>query len=233
MWLYRALAQILRHDYKYSAKERGFAMRTKKALLIVDVQNDFCPGGSLPAPEGDAIIPVINRYIQLFLSENLLVFASRDWHPSNTLHFQKFGGQWPPHCVQNTPGAQFNPSLKLPPSTIIISKGMDRKEDSYSAFQGKDALGVPFKEILGQFGVEELFIGGIATDFCVKFSVVDALSAGFTVKLLSDAIKGVNAQTPFDADWAIEEMKSAGAKLVTYDELQRQLSGVRFTEYPI
>ncbi|MCM8792549.1 MAG: isochorismatase family protein, partial [Candidatus Omnitrophica bacterium] len=111
-------------------------LKLKKALLIVDLQNDFCPGGRLAVPRGDKIVPIINKYIKLFSKNKLPIFASRDWHPKRTTHFKKFGGLWPVHCVQNTKGAQFHPKLRLPQETIIISKGMSPQKDSYSAFDG-------------------------------------------------------------------------------------------------
>ena len=185
-------------------------MKLKGALLIVDVQNDFCPGGALAVPEGDEIIPVLNRYIELFSKNRLPIFASRDWHPRVTKHFREFGGRWPKHCVQNTKGARFHPDLKLPKDAIILSKGMDPDKESYSAFHALDSNGVEFLKLLDTFGIEELFAGGLATDYCVKFSVLDALRLGFKVNLLTDAIKGVNLK-PKDSEEAIREMIRHGA----------------------
>lgn len=185
-------------------------MELKSALLIVDVQNDFCPGGALAVSEGDEIIPVLNRYIELFSKNRLPIFASRDWHPRVTKHFREFGGRWPKHCVQNTKGARFHPDLKLPKDAIILSKGMDPDKESYSAFHALDSNGVEFLKLLDTFGIEELFVGGLATDYCVKFSVLDALRLGFKVNLLTDAIKGVNLK-PKDSEEAIREMIRHGA----------------------
>jgi len=123
-------------------------MGAEKALLIIDVQNDFCPGGALAVPEGDKIVPVLNRYIELFLSKGLPIFASRDWHPEKTKHFKDFGGLWPKHCIQKTRGAEFHPGLKLPDKIIILSKGMDPEKDSYSVFQGADSQGKSFLNLL-------------------------------------------------------------------------------------
>ncbi len=189
-------------------------MKFKKALLIVDVQNDFCPGGSLAVPDGDKIIPALNRYIKIFFKKKFPVFASRDWHPEQTRHFKRFGGQWLQHCIQNTKGAGFHRRLKLPRKAIIISKGMDPEKDSYSAFQAVDRNGTKLSALLRIWGIEELYVGGLATDYCVKYSVLDALKSGFKVYLLTDAIKGVNIK-PGDSDDAIAEMINSGVKKMT------------------
>jgi len=193
-------------------------MEEKKALLIVDVQNDFCPGGALAVPQGDKIVPVLNKYMLIFSKKKWPIFASRDWHPKQSKHFKKFGGPWPEHCIQNTRGARLHPGLRLPEETIVISKGMDPDKDSYSAFQAVDAKGTEFFELLKSSGTKELFVGGLATDYCVKSSVLDALKFGFKVKLLIDAIKGVNIK-PEDSEQAIEEMVRGGAKKMTLEEL--------------
>lgn len=193
-------------------------MKLKKALLVVDVQNDFCPGGALAVPEGDKIIPVLNKYIESFSKNKLPIFASRDWHPKKTKHFKAFGGVWPVHCVQNTKGAQFHPKLKLPKEVIVVSKGMDPQKDSYSAFQAADSNGMGFSNLLKIFGIEELYVGGLATDYCVNSSVTDALMNGFKVKLLVDAIKGVNLK-PRDSAEAIAEMVKLGARKFNLEKL--------------
>jgi nicotinamidase/pyrazinamidase len=183
----------------------------KKALLIVDVQNDFCSGGTLPVPEADKIIKNLNKYIKIFSQKKLHIFASRDWHPKKTKHFKQFGGAWPKHCVQNTEGAQFHARLKLPKETIVLSKGMDPEKESYSAFESFDDNNTPFMDLLKIFGIKELYIGGLATDYCVKASAIDALRAQFKVRLLTDAIKGVDVN-PGDSEHAIKEMVDCGAK---------------------
>lgn len=193
-------------------------MRQGQALLIVDVQNDFCPGGALAVAEGDRVVPVLNQYIALFSRDHLPVFASRDWHPARTSHFKDFGGAWPVHCVQNTRGAAFHSKLKLPPQAVIISKGMDPDKDSYSAFQAFDQKGRPFLSVLKELKVEELLIGGLATDYCVKASVLDAL-AHVKVDLLMDAIRGVNLN-PEDSTKAVEEMIAKGARQRTLEDLR-------------
>ena len=178
-------------------------MSAPRALLIVDVQNDFCPGGALAVAQGDQVVPVLNRYIEIFSRNRNPVIASRDWHPAKTKHFRDFGGPWPVHCVQNTPGAAFHPSLRLPEETIVVSKGMDPSLDSYSAFQAVDAKGRGLKDILTGSGIRELWI--------------DALKE-FDVQLLMDAIKGVNIH-PDDSKLAIEEMLQAGAREMTLEQI--------------
>ncbi len=192
-------------------------MKQNQALLIVDVQNDFCPGGALAVGSGDQVVPVLNKYIDIFSKRKLSVVASRDWHPLQTTHFKEFGGPWPAHCVQNTPGAAFHPDLKLPSEVIVVSKGMDPSKDSYSAFQAADAQGRGLLDILREKDVKELFVGGLATDYCVKASVLDALEH-FKVNLLMDAIKGVDVH-PRDSQKAIQEMTAKGAKPITLKDL--------------
>lgn len=180
-------------------------------LLIVDVQNDFCPGGALAVPEGDQIVPVLNQYVQKCRDRQIPIVASRDWHPEKTSHFKAYGGIWPPHCIQNTMGAQFHPDLKLPKESVVVSKGMDPDQDSYSVFQAFDPEGTPLVDLLRGWGIRHLFVGGLATDYCVRASVLDALQAGFQVTVLKDAVRGVELK-PGDSKKAIEEMMQAGAK---------------------
>ncbi|MFH1641122.1 MAG: bifunctional nicotinamidase/pyrazinamidase, partial [Candidatus Omnitrophota bacterium] len=188
-------------------------MKSKKALLIVDMQNDFCPQGALAVPEGDKIVANLNKYIKIFSKKKLPVFASRDWHPVRTKHFKDFGGTWPVHCIQNTKGASFHPDLLLSGNTTFLYKGMDPDKDSYSVFQAEDSRGMKFEKLLNIFGVKELYVGGLATDYCVKSSVIDALKKGFKVILLIDAVKGVNLKAGA-SEKAIKEMVKKGAKKV-------------------
>lgn len=192
-------------------------MKLKKALLIVDVQNDFCPGGSLPVAEADKIIPAINKYINEFLKWKFPVFASRDWHPKKTKHFKDFGGEWPRHCLANSKGAMFHPKLRLPKHTLILSKGVEADKDSYSAFDAADSNGTDFLNLLKILGIKELYCCGLATDYCVKSSVLDALKSGIKVNLLIDAIKGVDVNKG-DSHQAIREMTSHGARKVTFEK---------------
>ncbi len=180
------------------------------ALLIVDVQNDFCPGGALPVAGGHDIVPVVNEYARQFAEAGCLVVADRDWHPGRTTHFVQFGGAWPAHCVQGTPGAEYHPELKLPPETIHITKGMGAEEDAYSCFEGRDAAGNGLTAILTEGAVRTLYVVGLATDYCVKHSVLDARKAGFDVVVLADACRAVNVQSG-DDQRALDDMRSAGA----------------------
>ena len=191
---------------------------TRDALVVVDVQNDFCPGGALAVPEGDHVVPLLNRYAVQFARRGAPVFASRDWHPARTRHFQAGGGAWPPHCVQGTPGAEFHPDLQLPSETTVVSKGMDPDDDAYSCFQGETSDGMPFAAALGERGAGRLFIGGLATDYCVKATALDALKEGFEVVVLADAVRAVDV-TPGDGERALAAMQQAGARLVRLDDL--------------
>ena len=191
------------------------------ALLIVDVQNDFCPGGALPVPEGDKVVPVLNRAIERFRQLGAPIIASRDWHPEKSTHFAAYGGQWPVHCVQNTAGAAFHPDLRLPDDAIIVSKGMGENEDAYSAFDARTDEGTPLEDLLKTKGVRRLVVGGLATDYCVRASVLGALERGFEVLVLRDAVRGVDVQ-PGDSEKALAEMQSKGAKLVALEEVSVQ-----------
>ena len=195
-------------------------MSCGKALLIIDLQNDFCPGGALPVPAGNEIVPVLNKYIALFVKMNYYIIASRDWHPRQTKHFKKYGGEWPEHCIQETAGAQFHPDLQLPHTAIIISSGMNPDEEGYSAFEGVNAEGEHLAQMLDSVGVKELFVGGLATDYCVKESVLSALREGYKVTVLIDAVRGI---APHASRNAIEEMKAHAATVLSFDQLGSQL----------
>lgn len=194
-------------------------MKTKKALLVIDVQNDFCPPGALAVPGGEQVVPVLNKYARIFFRRKYPVFATRDWHPARTVHFKDFGGKWPAHCIQNTQGAAFHPGLKLPPGAILLYKGMDPQKDSYSAFQSEDERGMSFAKLLEAYGVVELYVGGLATDYCVRLSVLEALKRGFKVRILTDAIRGVDLK-PGDSERALKEMKAKGAKTITLKQME-------------
>lgn len=186
------------------------------ALVIVDVQNDFCPGGALAVRDGDAVIAPLNRCAALFARAGALVLATRDWHPPNHCSFREQGGPWPVHCVRGTPGAEFHPTLRLPSTAIVISKAENPGVESYSFFGEPD-----LEQPLTERGIRRLFIGGLATDYCVKWTTLDAVRHGFEVCVLSDAIRGVDAQ-PGDSTRAVEEMKAAGVKLVTVEEVAEE-----------
>lgn len=197
-------------------------MNRNAALIIVDVQNDFCPNGALAVPNGDLVIKPLNLVSSFFAAACLPVFASRDWHPQVTSHFSDYGGVWPPHCVQGTSGAAFHPDLHLPEGTEVISKGSSPDSDSYSAFDGRDARGRLLGDILAELQVKHLYVGGLATDYCVKTTVLDALREGFEVTLLSDAIAGVDV-VPGDSDKALKDMVRAGIAVCLTDEAIRSL----------
>jgi nicotinamidase/pyrazinamidase len=182
------------------------------AVLLVDPQNDFCPGGSLPVADGDAVMPVLNTWAAAAAQAGVPVFVSRDWHPSRTTHFMPYGGAWPPHCVMGTRGAEFHPDLQLPPSAVVVSKGMGETEDAYSAFRARDSAGVPLPTLLGQRAVRRLFVMGLATDYCVKASALDARTADIQVIVVRAGIRAVNVE-PRDGERAIEAMRAAGAVL--------------------
>jgi nicotinamidase/pyrazinamidase len=187
--------------------------RDRAALLIVDVQKDFCPGGSLAVPEGDRVVPVLNRYIADATARGWPVYASRDWHPAVTTHFREYGGEWPPHCVQHTEGATFHPGLRLPPSTIVITKGESPDTPGYSALGGHTPGGTTLAAALQEGNIDHLYVGGLATDYCVKQSVLDARRLGLNVTVLGDAIAGVDVH-PGDSTRAIDEMRTAGAEVI-------------------
>lgn len=201
-------------------------MPEKAALLIVDVQNDFCPGGALPVAEGDAVVAPLNAAAQLFSAVALPIFASRDWHPPQTRHFRDFGGAWPVHCVAGTGGAAFHSDLQLPSETVILSKGIDPTLDGYSAFEAVSPDGTPLAELLVQLGVQRLYIGGLATDYCVLATTLEARQRGLAVTVLSDAIAAVEL-APGDASAALARMKRAGAHFASVADLADQLQTQR------
>lgn len=184
------------------------------ALIVVDAQNDFCPGGAMAVKDGDAVVPVFNRYLELFSKEGLPVYACRDWHPKNHCSFKTRGGPWPPHCIQETPGAEFHRDLKLPFNTVIISKGWRPEDESYSEFEKTN-----LELYLKRRGIQRVLVGGLATDYCVKQTVLDACRIGLETCLLSDASRGIDVKKG-DSDRAVSEMKKAGALTVTLEDLK-------------
>jgi nicotinamidase/pyrazinamidase len=182
-----------------------FFLRAGDALVLVDVQNDFLPGGSLAVPGGDGVIPPLNGWIARFKAARLPIFATRDWHPPDHCSFQSQGGPWPAHCVADSEGAAFAPGLALPSDARVISKANRREADAYSGFAGTD-----LDDRLRRAGVNRLFVGGLATDYCVLNTVKDALGLGYRVQLLTDGIRAVDAR-PGDGARAMAEMLAAGA----------------------
>jgi len=183
------------------------------ALVVVDVQRDFCPGGALPVPDGDKVVPVINEYIKKFAAAGAPIIFTRDWHPPDHSSFKSQGGPWPPHCIQNTEGAKFHPSLTIPPGAEIISKA-DKRDEAYSFFQGTH-----LDEALHKRGIDTLFVGGLATDYCVKETILDGLKDSFEVYHLDDASRGVDVN-PGDSDRALELMVARGCKRITIEQIR-------------
>lgn len=177
------------------------------ALLVVDAQRDFMPGGSLAVPNGDAIVAPLNAYISEFAAQRLPIFFTRDWHPADHCSFREMGGRWPAHCIAGTAGAAWADGLTIVPGARIISKATDRAVEAYSAFAGTSLL-----ELLQHLRVRRLFVGGLATDYCVHATVLDARTHGIDAVVLADAIRGVNAE-PGDETHAISDMIDHGATL--------------------
>jgi len=179
----------------------------KSALLIVDVQNDFCPRGALPTPQGDIVVPVINKLMDKFS----LIIASRDWHPEDTIHFNR----WPVHCVKGTHGAKFPVDLKREKIIQVFEKGTGSKDDGYSAFEARNKN---LAEYLEEKEVDELYVTGLTAEYCVKSTVFDALKCGFKTFVIKDAVEGIR-QNEGDFENAIKEMNNAGAKIITSDDI--------------
>jgi nicotinamidase/pyrazinamidase len=189
-------------------------LRPGDGLIVVDVQRDFLPDGALAVPAGDEVVPVLNCYIADFVRRGLPVFATRDWHPPNHCSFREQGGPWPRHCVPGTEGARFAPGLVLPPSTVVVSKDTEPDQNTYSAFEGGD-----LHARLRAAGVRRVFIGGLATDYCVLHTVKGALGRGYGTMLLADAIRAVNVH-PDDGRKAEEEMIRLGAVPIRHEMLR-------------
>ena len=181
-------------------------------LVVVDIQKDFCPGGAVPVYEGDKVIPILNKYVQRFVGAGAPIVFTRDWHPPDHNSFKSQGGSWPPHCIQNSDGAKLHPDLVVPPGAEIVSKA-DKKDEAYSFFEGTDLA-----ERLHRRGIKRLLVGGLATDYCVKETVLDGLRLGFEVYHLDDASHGVNVN-PGDSELALREMVAKGAKRITLSDL--------------
>ena len=186
----------------------------RDTLIVVDVQNDFCPGGSLAVPDGDAVIPVINRMVPFF---GRWIYT-RDWHPADHSSFsdrpEYRDGSWPPHCVQGTPGSEWCRALDMPMNAILVTKGDDPGQEAYSGFQVKR---LDLAAFLHGHDVERVFITGLATEYCVRQTVLDALAAGFTVYLIEDAVRGIS---PEKSARTLAELEQAGAIRVWSTQLE-------------
>lgn len=200
------------HTAKRSRDDRGLSRGD--ALLIVDVQNDFLPGGSLGVAGGDEVVAPLNAYIAHFGNARLPVYATRDWHPPGHCSFRESGGPWPSHCIAGSRGAMFPGSLALPVDAAIVSKATLKDSDAYSSFEGTGLA-----DTLRERQVRRVFVGGLATDYCVLNTVLDALKEGFEVVLLQDAIRAVEVR-PGDAETALRQMRLHGARPMTLRELE-------------
>jgi nicotinamidase/pyrazinamidase len=192
-------------------------IKPDSALLVVDVQNDFCPGGALAVQGGDEVVPELNRWIALFQAAGRPIAYTRDWHPRDHCSFTERGGPWPPHCIQGTPGAEFRKDLKI--EGPVFNKAFDKDLEAYSGFggflvEGGDRITrLSLAEWLRKHGVKHVYVGGLTTDYCVRTTSLDALQEGFTVTVLGEAIRAVNVD-PSDGQRAIEEIERAGAELL-------------------
>ena len=189
------------------------------ALIVVDVQVDFCPGGALAVKGGDKIVPRLNQVVQAATKAGLPVFFTRDWHPIDHISFKAQGGPWPPHCIQESSGAMFHLLLKVPDDAIIVSKGKDPKAEAYSGFQGTDLA-----KRLRALGVDHLIIGGLATDYCVKETAKDGLKEGFSIEIIEDCVKPVDLRKG-DGKIALAELRKAGVSFTDSDGLIRRFRG--------
>lgn len=188
-------------------------IRPNDALIVVDVQKDFCLGGSLAVKDGDKVVPIINRLQPHFEH----AYFTRDWHPADHCSFKEnaefVDGSWPPHCIQNTPGAEFHEELDVPADANVVSTGTESDKEAYSGFQGTNLA-----DRLHRAGVERVFVAGLATDYCVKHTALDARKNGFDTLLIRDAIRGVD-NPPGTAQEALDEMREAGVKFVESEEI--------------
>jgi nicotinamidase/pyrazinamidase len=191
----------------------------RQALVVVDIQRDFCPGGALPVRDGDKIVPSVNELVSAFEKAGTPVFFTRDWHPRDHMSFKAYGGPWPPHCIRDTPGARFHPSLAVPREAVVIDKGVLRADEGYSGFQGTDLA-----QKLHKLHVDKIYVAGLATDYCVKNTVFDGAAMGFETYVISDCVKGVNLK-PTDSASAMRAMLSQGARQVTSGRLLKSLGG--------
>lgn len=191
--------------------------RARKVLLIVDVQNDFCPGGNLPVPNGDEVVESINTILPFAVDNNWLTVASKDWHPEETAHFKT----WPIHCVRHTSGAELHPNLKRLFIDFIVLKGTKSDEDGYSPFNGYVFTKESLNEVFESYDIEEVYICGLATDYCVKAAALDSRERGYKTYLLLDACRAVNLN-PDDEEKAIQEMKDEGVIITTTDKVMKR-----------
>jgi nicotinamidase/pyrazinamidase len=184
------------------------------ALVLVDIQNDFCPGGALAVAEGDRIVEVVNRLVPEFQ----LIISTQDWHPADHISFKAQGGPWPPHCVRGTTGAELHAALDQSGIGYYFRKASSPDKDAYSEFEGTDDEGRTLDHVLKSHDIARIYVVGLATDYCVKATVLDGVKLGYDVCVVTDAVRAVNV-APDDGEKALEEMASAGAHLVTSDQI--------------
>jgi nicotinamidase/pyrazinamidase len=202
-----------RRESAVNREQVGPAPDRGDALLVVDVQNDFLPGGALGIVAGDAILGPLNRLLDAWRDRGLPVVLSRDWHPAGHCSFRPQGGPWPDHCVAGTPGAEFDSRLHRSPGDLVISKATEPDRDAYSALDG-----TPLADELRRRGIRRLFVAGIATDYCVRATGGDARRAGLDVVVLRDAVAAVDAR-PGDGERALGELAGAGCGIATTGEV--------------
>lgn len=178
------------------------ALRAGDGLLVVDVQNDFCPGGALAVPDGDKVIPVLNNWIAVASERGIPIYASRDWHPTGHPSFHEQGGEWPPHCLQDSHGARFHSALRLPSNVTVVTKGTRFDHDQLSAFHDTGLHARVQKD-----GVKRLWMGGLAQDVCVAASAMEARRHGYEVGLIPDGSMPVH---PDGAQQCLDVMRAAG-----------------------
>ena len=180
--------------------------------MVVDVQNDFCPGGALAVPGGDSVVPILNKVISAFAAADLPNVITRDWHPANHSSIKAHGGAWRPHCVEGTPGAEIHRGIRRPPGSVLVSKGTAPDKEAYSGFQGTDLA-----ERLRRLGTKEVYLGGLTIEYCVRTTAEDALREGFATHVILDCVKGLEIHQG-DSAAALREMERAGvSKLKSSD----------------
>lgn len=206
-------------DPKPDTLKKPIDLAEGDALVVVDVQNCFLPGGSLGVSGGDQVIDPLNHAIKVFSGKKLPVFFSRDWHPPKHASFRMRGGPWPDHCVQNTEGAEFSPLLRIPADALIFSKGTDPEREEYSAWSARDDDGRTLHHHLARLGVRRLFIGGLTAEYCVLSTVRDARKEGYEIYVFLDAVRAVNAGEG-DDERAFSEMASEGAGLILEKDIR-------------
>lgn len=191
----------------------GGNMKPNTALILVDIQNDFCPDGALAVTDGDAVVAPANELIDYFEKKQWPIILTRDWHPADHMSFTENGGIWPVHCVAETPGSAFHPDLKIPENAIYINKATETSTEAYSGFSGTELA-----SILEEMGITELVIAGLATDYCVKMTVLDAKKLGIKTTVVKEGIRAVNVK-PEDGANAIAEMQNAGTQMLSLNEI--------------